>query len=61
MNKTLSKEIMRRSNLRTKYLNSRGEKDMQRFRKQINLCVFLLRKAKRSYYSNLIEKNVIVN
>ena len=56
MNKTLSKEIMRRSNLRTKYLSSRGEKDMQRFRKQINLCVFLLRKTKRSYYSNLIEK-----
>ena len=29
MNKTLSKEIMRRSNLRTKYLNSRGEKDVK--------------------------------
>ena len=61
MNKTLSKEIMKRSNLRNKYLKSRSEEDRQRFRKQRNLCVFLLRKTKRSYYSNLNEKNVIDN
>ena len=48
MNKTLSKEIMKRSNLRNKYLKSRSEEDRQRFRKQRNLCVFLLRKTKRS-------------
>ena len=61
MNKTLSKEIMKRSNLRNKYLKSRSEEDRQRFRKQRNLCVSLLRKTKRSYYSNLNEKNVIDN
>ena len=33
----------------------------QRFRKQIYLCVSQLRKTKRSYYSNLNEKNVIDN
>ena len=59
MNKTLSKEIMKRSNLRNKYLKSRSEEDRQRFRKQRNLCVSLLRKTKRSYYSNLNEKKVI--
>ena len=59
MNKTLSKEIMKRSNLRNKYLKSRSEEDRQRFRKQRNLCVSLLRKTKRSSYSNLNEKNVI--
>ena len=61
MNKTLSKEIMKRSNLRNKYLKSRSEEDRQRFRKQRNLCVSLLRKTKRSYYSNLNKKNVIDN
>ena len=52
---------MKRSNLRNKYLKSRSEEDKQRFRKQRNLCVSLLRKTKRSYYSNLNEKNVIDN
>ena len=53
MNKTLSKEIMKRSNLRNKYLKSRSEEDRQRFRKQRNLCASLLRKTKKSYYLNL--------
>ena len=59
MKKTLSKEIMKRSHLRNKHLKNRSEEDRQRFRKQRNLCVSLLRKTKRSYYSNLNEKNVI--
>ena len=42
MNKTLSKEIMKRSNLRNKYLKSRSEEDGKRSAKQINLCVYLL-------------------
>ena len=50
MNKTFSKKIMKRSNLRNKYLKSRNE---ERFVKQINLVASLLRKTKRSYYSNL--------
>ena len=61
INKALSREIMKRSNLRNKYLKSRSEEDKQRFRKQRNLCVSLLRKTKRSYYSNLNEKSVIDN
>ena len=61
MNKTLSKEIMKRSNLRNKYLKSRSEEDRPRFRKQRDLLVSLLRKTKRSHYSNLNEKNVIDN
>ena len=35
MNKTLSKEIMKRSNLRNKYLKSRSEDDRQKFVKKI--------------------------
>ena len=52
---------MKRSNLRNEYLKSRSEEDRQRFRKQRNLCASLLRKTKRSYCSNLNEKNVIDN
>ena len=33
MNKTFSKEIMKRSNLRNKYLKSKSEEDRQRFGK----------------------------
>ena len=47
---------MKRSNLRNKYLKSTSEEGRQRFVKQRNLCVSLLRKTKRSYYSNLKEK-----
>ena len=43
---------MKRSSLRNKYLKSRSEENKQKFVKQGNLCVFLSRKAKRSYYSN---------
>ena len=34
MNKTLGKEIMKRSNLRNKYLKSKIEEDRQRFVKK---------------------------
>ena len=50
-----------RSNLRNKYLESRSEEDRQRFRKQRILCLSLLRKTKKSYYSNLNKKNIIDN
>ena len=50
MNITLSKEIIKRSNMRNKYLKSRIGEDRQSFAKQRNVCVFLLRKTKKSYY-----------
>ena len=56
---TLSKEIIKKSNLRNKYLKGRSEEDTQKFVKQRNLYVSLLRKTKKSYYSNLNEKNII--
>ena len=46
MNKTFSKEIIKRSNLRNKHLKGRSEEDRQRFVKPRNLCVFLLIKTK---------------
>ena len=50
---------MKKSNLGNKYLKS--EEDRQSYAKQRNLCISLLRKTKRSYYSTLNEKNVIDN
>ena len=61
MNKTLSKKIMKQSNLRSKYLKSRSEEDRQSYSKQGKLYVSLLRKSKRSYYSTLNENIVIDN
>ena len=61
MNKVLRKEIMKRSNLRSKYLKNRSKEDRQMFVKKINLFAFLLRETIKSYYSNLNQRNVIDN
>ena len=57
MNKNLSTEILKRSNLRNKYLKSRSEEDIQIFVTRKNLFVSLLKKTKRSYYSNHVIHN----
>ena len=51
--KELSKAIMLRSKLRNQYLKCKSEEARARFKIQRNLCVTLLRKAKRDYYENL--------
>ena len=44
---------MLRSKLRNKYLKCKSKEARARFKIQRNLCVTLLRKAKRDYYENL--------
>ena len=56
MNKTLSKEIMKRTRLRNKFLNNKNDYNKREFSKQRNYCVSLVRKSKKLYYSNLDEK-----
>ena len=56
--KELSKAIMLRSKLRNQYLKCKSEGTRVRFKIQRNLCVTLLRKAKRDYYENLDLGNV---
>ena len=51
LNKTLSKEIMKRSRLRNKFLNTKSETDKRTYKKQRNYAVSLLRKEKESFYS----------
>ena len=45
MNKKLSKEIMKRSRLRNKFLNRRSDLDRKAYIKQRNYVVSLLRKG----------------
>ena len=53
MNKKLSKEIMRRSPLRNKFLNTKSDLDRKAYNKQRNYVVSLLRKEKKDFYGNL--------
>ena len=61
MNKTLSKAIMLRTNLRNKFLKNRSNENKTNYLKQRNHCVSVLRKTKREYYSNLDEKKICGN
>ena len=53
MDKELNQAIMVRSKLRNKYLKSKSETDKQRYNKQRNHCVKLLRLKKQKYYECL--------
>ena len=46
MNKTISKEIMKRNRLRNKFLKNRTDENKSRYTKQRNYCDSLLRKTK---------------
>ena len=61
MNKTLSKAIMLRTNLRNKFFKNRSNENKTNYLKQRNRCVSLLRKTKREYYSNLDKKKICDN
>ena len=52
---------MNRSRLRNTYLRKKTEENRKLYVKQRKKCVPLLKKAKREYYQNLDEKNVIDN
>ena len=61
MNKTLKKAIMKRTNLRKKYLKSTTEKSKNAYRKQRNFCVKPFKKEKKKYYNNLVVKQITDN
>ena len=54
--KTLSKEIMKRTKLRNKFLKDRMEENRNRVVSQRNYCLSLLKKTKKEYFGNLNEK-----
>ena len=53
MNKELHKDIMIKSKLRNKFLKDRTKKNKKAYRNKRNICVNILRKTKKQYYSNL--------
>ena len=53
MTKNLRKEIMLRSRPPNKFLKTKTEESKQLYNEQRNLCVTLLRKAKRDYFADL--------
>ena len=61
MTKDFSKNIMKRSRLRNKYIKNNNEENRNLYAKQRNYCVSLLRKTKKAYYENLDEKKVSDN
>ena len=56
INKTLSKEIMKHTKLRNKFLKDRTEENRNRYASQRNYCVSLLQKTKKEYFGNLNKK-----
>ena len=60
MNKHISKEVVIRSKLWSKFLKTRNVADKFNDNKQINFCVFLIRKEKANYI-NLNIKNMTDN
>ena len=61
MNKNLVNAHKKQTRLRNKFLKNRTESNRVSYNKQRNFCVSLLRKAKKDYYGNLNEKDVIDN
>ena len=59
MTKGLHKAIMKRSRLRNKFLRGRTEMSRKEYKKQINFCVNLLKKAKKDHFVNLDVNSVL--
>ena len=60
MTKSLSKAIMTRSRLRNKFLKAPSKESEDKFKKQRNFCVNLLKKVKKTYYNNL-DMNIVLD
>ena len=53
MNKKLSKAIMARSRYKNRYTKNPTSENKMKYNKQRNICVNMLKKAKREYYINI--------
>ena len=58
ISKDLSKTIMPRWKLRNQFLKLQTHESRLRYNKQRNLCVTLLRKAKKKFYTDLKMSNI---
>ena len=58
MNKKINKEIMNRSRLRNKFLNTKRDIDRKTYNKKRNLCVSLIRSEKKNLFSNINTSDI---
>ena len=61
INKKINKEIMKRSRLRNKFLNTKSDIDRKAYNKQRNLCVSLIRREKKNFFSNINTSDITDN
>ena len=61
INKKINKEIMKRSRLRNKFLNTKSDIDRKAYNKQRNLCVDLIRRKKKNFFSNINMSEITDN
>ena len=61
INKTINKEIMKRSRLRNKFLNTKSDIDRKAYNKQRNLCVGLIRREKKNFFNNISTRDITDN
>ena len=61
INKTINKEIMKRSRLRNKFLNTKSDIDRKAYNKQSNLCVSLIRREKKNFFKNISTCDITDN
>ena len=61
INKENSEVIMKRTELRNKFLKYKTDESRQAFVKKRNYCVSLLRESKINYYSNRNVKDITDN
>ena len=61
ISKTINKEIMKRSRLRNKFLNTKGDIDRKAYNKQRNLCVSLIRREKKNCFNKISTRDITDN
>ena len=61
MIKALPKEYMHRTRIRNRYHSNRTDANLKAFKKQRNICVYLLLKAEFDYYQNINLGNLTDN
>ena len=61
MNKQLRKAIYTRSRLKNKYNKNRTDENSIQYKKQINKCVNLRKKAIKTYFKNITNSGIVEN
>ena len=63
INKTINKEVMKRSRLRSKFLNIKSDIDRKAYNKHRNVCVssILIRREKKNFFNNISTRDITDN